>query len=177
MERAEVLIELSQILFVAFELPVDAREWRPDGGFPAIDASRVAILGRDARSACRSYNFSRSSLRSSCQRPWLEFTHGVLHAFAMIGTRPAIPAQVNCASTPTKAFLARPLPMIHAPVLQTAQRDSQCPQCDDVRGTPKSLVVGHGVRTIHYVCPVCSSEWHRALLMSDSPWVRPAASV
>jgi DNA-directed RNA polymerase subunit M/transcription elongation factor TFIIS len=39
------------------------------------------------------------------------------------------------------------------------RRQSLCPQCHDVRGDAKSVVVGDGKRTIAYVCPSCGHAW------------------
>jgi len=66
---------------------------------------------------------------------------------------------------------------MHGPNLDNQPKHSLCPQCaDDVQGEAACVVVGHGVRTIHYICTVCDCEWHQAVLLADGPawlFVRP----
>ena len=50
-----------------------------------------------------------------------------------------------------------------------AQR-SLCPQCGEMHGKTCCVVVGHGVRTIHYICTTCFHEWQHAVLLPDSPF-------
>jgi hypothetical protein len=38
------------------------------------------------------------------------------------------------------------------------RRQSLCPRCD-VHGKATSVVVGRGVKTVHYVCLGCSHQW------------------
>ena len=38
------------------------------------------------------------------------------------------------------------------------RRQSLCPRCD-VHGKATAVVVGRGVKTVHYVCLRCSHEW------------------
>jgi hypothetical protein len=75
--------------------------------------------------------------------------------------------------------ILRALLLMHVPALDNRPRHSLCPQCEgDVQGRACCLLESHGVRTIHYICTVCFSEWHHAVLLSDSPWIsaRTAAS-
>lgn len=41
---------------------------------------------------------------------------------------------------------------------QEERRQSLCPHCD-VDGKPTVVVVGRGVKTVHYVCLGCSHRW------------------
>jgi len=42
------------------------------------------------------------------------------------------------------------------------RRHAFCPRCQVLPGRATSLVMGHGVRTIHYVCLTCYHEWQHA---------------
>jgi len=50
------------------------------------------------------------------------------------------------------------------------RRKSICPSCQQ-RGKPCCLIVGHGVRTMHYICPSCYHEWQHAELLPDDVFV------
>lgn len=41
---------------------------------------------------------------------------------------------------------------------QEQRRQFRCPHCD-VQGKATYVVVGRGVKTVHYVCAGCSHEW------------------
>ena len=38
------------------------------------------------------------------------------------------------------------------------RRQSLCPHCD-IQGKATNVVVGRGVKTVHYVCLGCSHQW------------------
>src|SRR5262245_4332996 len=50
------------------------------------------------------------------------------------------------------------------------RRESVCPECHE-RGSACCVVVGHGMRTLRYVCLGCHREWHHAEVMPDLPWL------
>src|SRR5262245_37982724 len=73
--------------------------------------------------------------------------------------------------------ILEPLQLMDGSALDNEQRYSICPQCEGrVRGQAATLVMGHGGRTMHYVCTVCFHEWHHAVPLPDSSWIfrRPA---
>ena len=56
------------------------------------------------------------------------------------------------------AFLVLPRHNMASISFLEQRRQSLCPRCD-VNGKATSVVVGRGVKTIHYVCQGCSHEW------------------
>ena len=65
----------------------------------------------------------------------------------------------------------------HGSALDDEQRRSLCPRCvGGVQGKACCLVVGHGVRTIHYVCTVCFDQWQYAVLIPASQSIFPMAT-
>ena len=47
---------------------------------------------------------------------------------------------------------------MHVPALDHQPNHSLCPECDE-RGKAMCVVVGRGLRTVHYHCLVCREQW------------------
>src|SRR5262245_43116855 len=89
-------------------------------------------------------------------------------------------AHNNCGPQPLQKTLARFAWCRHSyrsmdhglpPRLDTA--DTRCPECDE-RGKAMCVVLGRGVRTIHYYCLICRAQWMRMQMIPRDhiPFIR-----
>jgi hypothetical protein len=56
------------------------------------------------------------------------------------------------------------------------RRQSLCPTCKAVRGTPISVAMALNQRLIAYRCPACAAEWKVAHLTPARATLRPQES-